>query len=395
MNAPRTSGPGASRSRTRVVGKHARAHSPAIVRALLTTLVAAAASIASSTGCTQAPALRGRVAGLEDIVAHAEKNGAMRCAPRELALAKAHLRFASTDMSEGELSNAEAHLAIAEPNAHAALAESPAEKCAERGFIEPKPGDRDGDGFPDSDDNCPDDPETWNGFDENDGCPDDPDTDKDLIPDSKDSCILEPEDKDGYLDDDGCPDNDNDADGISDVTDRCRDKPEDYDGWQDEDGCPDPDNDSDTVPDLEDVCPNTPGPAGGDRSGCPKKNQLVIVTANEIRITKQIQFDFNKAVIKPGISFTILDEINGILRENPKVTLEVQGHTDNVGNAAFNQKLSQDRADAVRKYLVAHGTDTKRLVSKGYGMTQPIVPNTTEQNRALNRRVQFIRTESK
>jgi len=346
------------------------------------------------SACTQGAILRGRVDGLSGIVAQAENNGAMRCAPRELALAKAHLEFASTDMSQGQLSQAEAHLAIAEPNAHAALTESPPEKCATRGFIEAKPGDRDGDGIPDNDDTCPDDPETYNAYDDNDGCPDDPDTDKDLIADSKDMCILEPEDKDGYLDDDGCPDGDNDADGISDVTDMCRDKPEDYDGWQDEDGCPDPDNDNDTVPDLEDICPNTPGQPGGDRPGCPKKNQFVIVTANEIRITQQIHFAFNKAIIQPD-SFKILDAVNQVLKDNPKITLEIQGHTDNVGNPAYNLKLSQDRADAVRKYMVAHGTSAGRLVSKGYGMTQPLVPNTTEQNRALNRRVQFIRTESK
>jgi outer membrane protein OmpA-like peptidoglycan-associated protein len=350
--------------------------------------LAAFLSLVLVISCTQAPVMRGRIDGLEGVVRKAEEAGAVRCAPRELALAKSHLHFAATDLDQGELSNASHHLDIAEPNAHAALALSPAEKCAveNRG----REGDRDGDGIPDSMDQCPDIPEVYNGYEDLDGCPDDPDTDKDGIPDSKDACMLEPEDKDGYLDEDGCPDLDNDADGIPDVKDKCPNDPEDPDGFQDEDGCPDPDNDNDTVADIYDECPNTPGQPGGAHPGCPN---LVIVTAKEIRITQQIQFDFNKSTIKP-VSFPILDAVRDVLVANPKITIEVQGHTDNVGQPQYNMTLSQQRAAAVKNYLVAHGIDQARLVSKGYGLTQPLVPNTTEANRALNRRVQFIRTES-
>jgi len=354
-------------------------------RRVVVSLVAAAGLVASS--CTSGPVLRGRIGGLEGVVNKAEANGAMRCAPRELALAKAHLRFAATDLDQGQSVAAEDHLAIAEPNAHAAFALSPVEKCTDEPRRE---GDRDGDGIPDSVDKCPDDRENYNGFEDTDGCPDDPDTDKDGIPDSRDACMLEPEDKDGYLDEDGCPDLDNDADGIPDTADKCPNEPEDPDGFEDEDGCPDPDNDKDTVPDVDDICPNTPGQPGGPRPGCPS---LIIVTAKEIRITQQIQFDFNKSTIKP-VSFPILDAVKDVLVANPKITLEVQGHTDNVGQAAYNLKLSQQRADAVRNYLVSHGIEASRLVSKGYGMNQPLLPNNTEGNRALNRRVQFIRTEA-
>ena len=338
--------------------------------------------------CSHAPVLRGRIDGLAKVVDKAEKNGAMRCAPRELAIAKAHLRFAATELDQGEASDAENHLEVAEPNAHAALSLSPADKCRSDAPAA-REGDRDGDGIADSFDQCPDKRENYNGFEDSDGCPDDPDTDGDGVPDSRDACMLEPEDKDGYLDEDGCPDLDNDADGIPDAQDKCPMKPEDPDGFQDDDGCPDPDNDFDTVPDVEDQCPNTPGGPGGARPGCPS---LVVVTAKEIRITQQIQFEFNKATIKP-VSFPILDAVREVLVANPNIRLEVQGHTDNVGQAAYNQKLSGQRADSVRAYLVKVGIDPSRLVSKGYGMAQPLVPNNSEGNRALNRRVQFIRTE--
>jgi OOP family OmpA-OmpF porin len=343
-------------------------------------------TLVATGACTQAPLLEGRVQGLRGIVDTAEKNGAMRCAPRELALAKAHLRFATVELDQGELSEAAGHLEVADPNARAALAMSPIERCGEHPAL---PGDRDSDGYPDAEDKCPDQPETWNTVDDEDGCPDDPDTDGDKITDSKDQCILLAEDTDGYLDDDGCPEPDNDLDGILDASDKCPTAAEDPDGFEDTDGCPDKDNDNDSVLDVDDFCPNTAGQPGGQRPGCPG---LVVVTAREIRITQQIHFDFNKAVIKSD-SFGILDAVRDVMVANPKMTIEVQGHTDNVGNANLNAKLSQSRADAVKKYLTTHGIDAARLTSKGYGMTQPIVPNTTADQRALNRRVQFIRTE--
>jgi outer membrane protein OmpA-like peptidoglycan-associated protein len=349
--------------------------------------LASALVVVLTASCAGGPVTRGRIDGLNGVVKKAEESGAMRCSPRELAIAKAHLAFAQTRLEQGRLSDAQDHLEIAEPNAQAALANSPVEKCSEAPVA--RVGDRDGDGIQDSFDKCPDERENYNGFEDLDGCPDDPDTDGDGIPDSRDACMLEREDKDGYLDDDGCPDADNDADGIPDEKDSCPNEPEDPDGYRDEDGCPDDDNDSDTVKDVDDQCPNTPGQPGGPRSGCPS---LVVVTAKEIRITQQIQFDTAKATIKP-VSFPILDAVYDVLSANPKITIEVQGHTDNVGLAAYNQKLSQQRADSVKAYLVKKGIPDARLVSKGYGMSQPLLPNTTAANKALNRRVQFIRTE--
>jgi OmpA-OmpF porin, OOP family len=366
--------------------------------------MAAMAFATTAVSCSQVPVMRGQIEGLTDLATQAEHNGALRCAPRELAMAKSHISFASVELDQGYFVRAKEHLDVAQANAHAAYDLSPPQKCAERGFIEeappPKPGDCDGDGLLDPEDKkCPCEAENYNGFQDDDGCPDDPDTDGDGLFDSKDSCVLNPEDKDSYLDEDGCPEIDNDLDTVADVSDKdstgksCANDPEDPDGYEDADGCPEPDNDKDTVVDLEDQCPNEPGVVGGDKPGCPKKPSLVIVTEKEIKITQQIHFEFDRDKIRPE-SFPILDAVVEVLNQNPKIRIEIQGHTDNKGSAPYNKKLSDRRAASVRKYLIAKGIDETRLTSKGYGMEQPIVPNTTDQNRALNRRVQFVRTEA-
>ncbi|HEX2670628.1 MAG TPA: thrombospondin type 3 repeat-containing protein [Polyangiaceae bacterium] len=170
------------------------------------------------TQCTQSAEMRGRIEGLEKIVDQAERNGAMRCAPRELAIARSQLEFASIELDQGFVSKAQAHLAKAEPNAHAAEMLSPAQKCAHL-------PDEDGDGYADPFDKCPTKPENYNGYQDEDGCPDDPDTDRDGIADSVDQCELNPEDKDAYLDTDGCPEPDNDLDGLLDAADKCPNEP--------------------------------------------------------------------------------------------------------------------------------------------------------------------------
>jgi outer membrane protein OmpA-like peptidoglycan-associated protein len=280
-------------------------------------------------------------------------------------MTESHTAFAEQELSDGDYYRAKQHIAIAQTNAAEAARKSPKAKCnPEVKMVAPPPPKE--------------------------VVIERVDTDKDGLYDDEDQCPNDPEDKDDFEDADGCPDLDNDKDGIPDLDDQCPLVAEDKDEFEDTDGCPDDDNDKDTVPDLTDECPNTPGQPTGRRPGCP---DLVVVTAKEIRITQQIQFDFNKSTIKP-VSFPILDAVKDVLVANPKITLEVQGHTDNVGQAAYNMKLSQSRADAVKAYLVGKGIDASRLVSKGYGMTQPLLPNTTEANRGLNRRVQFIRTEA-
>jgi outer membrane protein OmpA-like peptidoglycan-associated protein len=111
-----------------------------------------------------------------------------------------------------------------------------------------------------------------------------------------------------------------------------------------------------------------------------------------VKITQQIHFEFNKDKIRPE-SFPVLDAVVEALQRNPAIKIEVQGHTDNKGGAAYNKNLSDRRAKSVMQYLLAHGVELSRLTSHGYGFERPLVDNNTEQNRALNRRVQFVRTE--
>jgi outer membrane protein OmpA-like peptidoglycan-associated protein len=120
------------------------------------------------------------------------------------------------------------------------------------------------------------------------------------------------------------------------------------------------------------------------------KNPLVTVGAKEIVIKQQIQFAVDSAKILPA-STGLLNEIADVLIKNPRIRkLEVQGHTDNTGLEDKNQRLSEDRANAVASWLSAHGVAADRVSAKGYGSTKPIAPNVTEMNRARNRRVQFV-----
>jgi OmpA-OmpF porin, OOP family len=101
-----------------------------------------------------------------------------------------------------------------------------------------------------------------------------------------------------------------------------------------------------------------------------------------------IFFEYAKATLRPD-SYPELDRIVDTMKENPNLAIEVQGHTDNVGSNESNLKLSQDRAEAVRKYLLSKKIQAARVTSVGYGETKPVATNDTEEGRALNRRVQL------
>ncbi len=117
--------------------------------------------------------------------------------------------------------------------------------------------------------------------------------------------------------------------------------------------------------------------------------KLIKVTKKKIEIKQKIYFQTGKAIIRP-ISFPVLDEIVQVLKDNPGIRLRIEGHTDSIGSAAYNLRLSQKRANAVRNYLISKGIDPNRLEAVGYGESRPIAPNTTPEGRAKNRRVEFV-----
>lgn len=106
-------------------------------------------------------------------------------------------------------------------------------------------------------------------------------------------------------------------------------------------------------------------------------------------VLKGIYFDFNSAVIKPT-SYPVLDDAAKVLKAKPKMRVEISGHTDSIGSDSYNQKLSYQRANSVKDYLLRyHNVDPSRLIAVGYGETQPIADNRTKSGRDLNRRIEF------
>jgi OOP family OmpA-OmpF porin len=241
---------------------------------------------------------------------------------------------------------------------------------------EPEPVvlDRDGDGFEDSKDACPDEPGVAP-----DGCPLPPDRDGDGVPDADDRCPDEagpaPEgcpppadsDGDGFLDPDddcpntpgiaprGCPDTDPDKDGIVGDADKCPDEPETKNGFQDKDGCPD---------------------------------ELPAEVKKFTGVIQGIEFDFGKATIRPG-SRGVLNAAAKTLKNYPDLRVRITGHTDNVGQLERNMTLSRERADSVKQYLSDQGVDASRIETRGAGPQEPVADNNTAAGRQENRRIEF------
>ena len=227
--------------------------------------------------------------------------------------------------------------------------------------------DTDGDGIPDKDDACP----QVKGLKEFNGCPD---TDGDGIPDKDDAC---PEVA-GPKEFNGCPDTD--GDGIADKDDKCPDVA----GPAENGGCPWPDTDGDGVLDKDDQCVNEAGPASNN--GCPEPNDDDQKRLNQY--AKTILFDTGKASIKFE-SAEVLNQIINVLKKFPKSRFRIEGYTDSTGKKQKNIELSQNRADAVKIYLIQGGIDQSRLESKGYGPEKPIASNKNKKGRELNRRVEI------
>jgi len=181
------------------------------------------------------------------------------------------------------------------------------------------------------------------------------------------------------VDADGCP-IDSDKDGVCDGCDKCPDTPPCC--IVDKDGCP-IDSDKDGVCDGCDKCADTPEGVKVDKDGCPLPEIV-----EKGRTTLEVLFDFDKATIKGNYSKDI-DVLGDVMKKYEDLSITIEGHTDNIGTAAYNKKLSQRRADAVKKYLVEKsGIDAKRLTAKGFGLEKPIASNKTKEGRQKNRRVE-------
>ncbi|WP_103068005.1 OmpA family protein [Aquimarina sediminis] len=234
-----------------------------------------------------------------------------------------------------------------------------------------RPKDKDNDGVLDKVDECPE----IKGPEENFGCPW-PDTDGDTILDKDDKC---PEEA-GEVENNGCPWLDTDGDTVLDKDDNCPQEP----GAIDNQGCPWPDSDGDGVLDKDDNCPNIAGTVANN--GCPEVTEEVQKTLNQY--AKTILFDSGRSSIKEE-SNQVLKDIVAILNEYPTAKFAIEGHTDAAGSSVNNQRLSDSRANAVKKYLVENGIDQFRLSAVGYGEDRPIASNKTKAGRAQNRRVEI------
>jgi OOP family OmpA-OmpF porin len=154
------------------------------------------------------------------------------------------------------------------------------------------------------------------------------------------------------------------------------------------------DSDGDGVPDFFDKCPNTPTGTKVDGSGCPlpvAKDVKVYVTEADRKVVreaiKNLEFDFGKATIREH-SYPSLDKVAQLLIDK-NFSLKLAGHTDNVGSDDANMRLSKDRAEAIKAYLVSKGANASRIEATGYGKNQPIASNKTAKGRQMNRRVEF------
>ncbi len=207
--------------------------------------------------------------------------------------------------------------------------------------------------------------------------PVDPDSDGDGVPDSRDQCMSTPSGV--AVDANGCP-RDSDGDGVADYKDQC---PNTVRGASvDANGC-ELDGDGDGVVDRLDKCPNTRTGAQVDIAGCEIREEIKLPGVN---------FETNSANLLPG-ALSVLNDAAETLKRNPSIKVEVAGHTDSDGAAAYNEDLSSRRAESVRAFLQSRGVAADRMTSRGYGESDPIADNATAAGKAQNRRVVLRVTE--
>jgi outer membrane protein OmpA-like peptidoglycan-associated protein len=216
------------------------------------------------------------------------------------------------------------------------------------------------------------------------GCPSD--SDKDGLCDGIDQCPDTP--AGAPVDEKGCP-KDSDGDGVPDYLDQCPNTPAGM--GVDEKGCP-KDTDGDGVSDDKDLCPNTQPGVKVDKDGCPieiTEQEKELLDKGLITI-RTIKFETAKSNILPD-SEPVLSDLGKILIQWPQLQIEIGGHADSRGKDAYNQTLSEARANSVRDWLLAHypQLNAASLTAVGFGESKPVATNKTQTGMALNRRVEF------
>ena len=271
--------------------------------------------------------------------------------------------------------------------------------------------DADGDGISDRKDRCPDTP--MGALVDESGCA--TDADSDGVPDGIDQCAdtirgarvdekgcATDGDGDGVFDGiDQCPDTiqgahvddkgcatDGDGDGVPDGIDECTETLEG--AHVDDRGCA-TDGDGDNVPDGIDQCPDTREGTEVDAGGCALPLPEIEPGMETVEL-KGVHFEFDGAALTLD-SMAVLDRVVRSLQDWPDLRVEVGGHTDAAGPEEYNLSLSIKRAESVRDYFVSQGIDPGRLVVRGYGESQPIAGNSTEEGRAKNRRSELKELE--
>ncbi len=316
------------------------------LRRLISVLVGTAAVFSA---CASASKIRADAEVVKRDIDTARENGAYTCDPKDLAMAESHVRFTLDELDQGNWRRADDHITIATASVKRAIENSPVDRCVpKKPAVAAQKSDRDGDGIPDADDACPDVP----GVPELNGCPKPLDTDGDGLTDDIDQCPNDP----GPAALHGCPDSDGDG-----------------------------------IIDLEDQCPHEPGPADSPQGkGCPRKFTLVTINREkqQIELKDKIYFESAKWKIIPK-SFKVLDQVAQLLKDYPTMRLSIEGHTDSDGSDEFNQKLSENRAHAVKEYLGIQGIGLDRLQAIGFGESKPIASNRTARGKETNRRVEF------
>jgi OOP family OmpA-OmpF porin len=175
-------------------------------------------------------------------------------------------------------------------------------------------------------------------------------------------------------------DGDADGDGVPDSKDRCPNTPKG--AAVNADGCP-KDSDGDGVPDYKDNCPGTPAGAKVDPKGCEIMADMMIkVTADH--------FDFDSAQLKPAMKSALDSVASKVMSSKGNEMLDIVGHTDSTGPEAYNQGLSERRAQAAADYLAGKGISASRMTVKGMGESSPMADNGTRAGRAMNRRVEIL-----